>query len=655
MAKDFLENLFESIDLIVTNKLGDLSYDKTEQCTIIEVKGNKEYYVSNGAAKYVAYAQKDAEYKEGDSVYVTIPQGNYDNQKLIIGKHNNSNSTATSWISPMENFVNVTGNICSNTLSKDETGLVINSNSHQAIQLWADTSNRTYTQYDRLCLTGDFSTQFSDIIIDGSYGLLLTGTIKDTRLDKELKEIDKQIKAIYDNDEYSAEVKKEKLVELNKKAQDARDKYKINGEKEFMCFFDAKDMLGNPYDFSVPFRQEKLIEVEPTSEISNLALYFYQGLSDDKTWNPTFIDVNNELVEVDQNQKVFVENVSVNFGYSFESYKEDTAVLYTLDSQEFAEGEAANGARKLQLRWVHYDDNQTPRSIRDINDDALKHHFTKVHWYKYRIDDTKTEPDKLAGYFWEEMTEYEDKFECNIRLNLPWQEEKFKVIIQFDDKIIRSEELVFDNPNGSIQYGKIVTGLKIAFPSDDNYKGTFYIYGDDYNASFSTERTFDLIAEYETIDSTGQKIWDDTDVICWKFPADYTMLHIPEDEFEYNTSKGDVFLSANVEEVESTVVNGIKFETDRSYHQIIRKIQVNRIKDEDGKELSADSLESRTQKYRVNGMFNGGTNNTVECYVYKPEVDVISAKVDFTFGLHTTNGTKYTLAVSWVEKTNDNF
>ena len=75
MAKDLLENLFDSIDLIVTNKLGDLNYDKTEQCTIQEVKGNNEYYVSNGAAKYIAYAQNDAQYKEGDSVYVTIPQG----------------------------------------------------------------------------------------------------------------------------------------------------------------------------------------------------------------------------------------------------------------------------------------------------------------------------------------------------------------------------------------------------------------------------------------------------------------------------------------------------------------------------------------------------------------------------------------------------
>ena len=85
--KDLLENLFESMDLLISSRMKDLNYDKTELCTIEEVKGNKEYYVSNGAAKYVAYAQGDAEYKQGSSVYVTIPQGNYNNQKLIIGKY----------------------------------------------------------------------------------------------------------------------------------------------------------------------------------------------------------------------------------------------------------------------------------------------------------------------------------------------------------------------------------------------------------------------------------------------------------------------------------------------------------------------------------------------------------------------------------------
>jgi hypothetical protein len=87
MAKDLLENLFDSIDLIVNNKLMNLNYDKTERCSIETVRGNNEYYVSNGATKYVAFSQNDTKYKVGDSVYVTIPQGDYNNKKLIIGKY----------------------------------------------------------------------------------------------------------------------------------------------------------------------------------------------------------------------------------------------------------------------------------------------------------------------------------------------------------------------------------------------------------------------------------------------------------------------------------------------------------------------------------------------------------------------------------------
>ena len=85
--KDLLENLFESVDLLISSRLKGLNYDKTELCTIEEVKGNNEYYVSNGAAKYIAYAQGDATYRQGASVYVTVPQGDYNNQKLIVGKY----------------------------------------------------------------------------------------------------------------------------------------------------------------------------------------------------------------------------------------------------------------------------------------------------------------------------------------------------------------------------------------------------------------------------------------------------------------------------------------------------------------------------------------------------------------------------------------
>lgn len=287
MAKDLLENLFDSIDLIVTNKLGDLNYDKTEQCTIQEVKGNNEYYVSNGAAKYIAYAQNDAQYKEGDSVYVTIPQGNYNNQKLIIGKHTAKKSAATDWVSPMENFVNITGSI---NPSHAKAELIANNPNINYVKIWGD-SKKVWTGYDRLCITGDFSTNFAELVIDGSYGLMLTGTIEDSRLEDELAKLSSDMnKEIADLGPSATDKQKEEIfAKYRKKEQEIKDKYKsgsvpLEGNtNNFACLLDTKDMLGNPYLFDVPFRQEKLFAVEPTSKISNLALYFYQGLSSDQT------------------------------------------------------------------------------------------------------------------------------------------------------------------------------------------------------------------------------------------------------------------------------------------------------------------------------------------------------------------------------------
>jgi hypothetical protein len=70
------------------------------------------------------------------------------------------------------------------------------------------------------------------------------------------------------------------------------------------------------------------------------------------------------------------------------------------------------------LRWVHYDDNQKPHSITDLNNSILKYHYSKVRWYKYDPTDekTKTTPDELAGYFWVEMPEHEDKFNAIVNL-----------------------------------------------------------------------------------------------------------------------------------------------------------------------------------------------------------------------------------------------
>ena len=261
------------------------------------------------------------------------------------------------------------------------------------------------TGYDRLCITGDFSTNFEELVIDGSYGLMLTGTIEDSRLEDELAKLQADWNKELQNlgNDASQKQKDEINVKYRKKEQEIKDKYKntsieIDGKpKTFACLLDTKDMLGNPYLFDVPFRQEKLFAVEPTSKISNLALYFYQGLSSDQTWKPNIITANNYITTEDKNgyQKenftynentlreigfdntsvadIFVENATINFGYSYETYSDDTAVLYTLDSKSFGAEEGADTtSRELRLRWVHYDDNQKPHSITDLNNSILK-------------------------------------------------------------------------------------------------------------------------------------------------------------------------------------------------------------------------------------------------------------------------------------------
>jgi hypothetical protein len=125
------------------------------------------------------------------------------------------------------------------------------------------------------------------------------------------------------------------------------------------------------------------------------------------------------------------------------------------------------------------------------------------------------------------------------------------------------------------------------------------------------------------------------------------MIHKPEYGFEFDFDSGfeDEFLDANSQEEKTVEVSGFIFKTDREYHQIIRKIKAIEISDG----VNDDAIASRTQSYRVKGMFDGSNNNIIKCEVYKPEVEMVHDEISFTFGLHTTNGTKYTMAINWVE------
>ena len=85
--RDVAETILEAVDIVVNKRLEGVKFDATDVATIIDDKSAKigRYIVSTGSVSYVAYSN-DTTYRNGDCVYVTIPNGDYDNQKIISGK-----------------------------------------------------------------------------------------------------------------------------------------------------------------------------------------------------------------------------------------------------------------------------------------------------------------------------------------------------------------------------------------------------------------------------------------------------------------------------------------------------------------------------------------------------------------------------------------
>lgn len=690
MANDFLENLFGSIDLIVNSRLNKLNYDKTEVCTIEQVKDNGEYLVSNGSSSYDAYAQGNAEYRRGTQVHVTIPQGDYNNQKIIIGEYKKNVQSSQKWVSPMDEFVNVSGNIISDTRRQ---GLIANSeNTPYTKLIWSDTSGKSYSGYDRVCISADFinDLQEEEKVIDGSYGLILIGDLISDNADDRLKEIEDKIKELEDKRQVDIEKVsddnpfKDDEIKLINEAYDKKLSL-LNEQKmglySLCCVLSTNDMIGNPYAFSEPFNQQILFNINEKARITNLKLYFYRDLNlTTGEFEKTFIyyDENEKkFIEPGTEENIFVENFNISFGYSFNKYPGETALLYTLDRKEFLPNEVGkneNIKRTLKLRWIHHKDGEV-YSLQDLSNRVLNGHYVKVHWYRYLLSQGETIEDPLAGYFWSEFAvnktaDVNTLFEQEVVLDKTWVEENFKVIIEYDGDLIESEVLEFKNPNGTVRDGNTLTGLKIIYPDYDLYKGNFFFYNELNNeSSLSPNIPMTLIADYEVISSmTG--IWEDDDIICWKIPKDNTMIMEPQAELytlkenengeivktvtqygDYDgvgTLSDDLYISPN--ENGKITKWGKTWEVDPNYHQILRKIVV---ADENNGITEAQELESRSQRYRINNFYNNlCKNNTIYCEVIKMKTNIhYNAQVDFSFGYAKTNGTKYTLVVDWEETT----
>ena len=92
---DYANIFCDSVDTIIKKRLEGISFDKTELYTVIDTSKKNEgiYQVGNDLITFDAYSPLAVSYNKGDNVYVKIPKGDWNEQKLITGKKVDRNAT----------------------------------------------------------------------------------------------------------------------------------------------------------------------------------------------------------------------------------------------------------------------------------------------------------------------------------------------------------------------------------------------------------------------------------------------------------------------------------------------------------------------------------------------------------------------------------
>jgi hypothetical protein len=109
MAENYSENLFTAVDMIVNERLKEVSFDQTIVGKIIskeKVGDEWIYQVQSDNITFQATAfDEEKEYEEDLNVYVLIPGNDYTAEKKILGLKSAKDEYRTIYTNPLDAIV----------------------------------------------------------------------------------------------------------------------------------------------------------------------------------------------------------------------------------------------------------------------------------------------------------------------------------------------------------------------------------------------------------------------------------------------------------------------------------------------------------------------------------------------------------------------
>lgn len=598
MGLDYGEILCTAVDEIVSTRLQGLSYDITKMCTIVDdtYSYQGKYKVSDGTAKYDAFSS-DNNLKKGNTVLVTIPNGDYSMQKTIKGRVAATDTTPFKYTSPLDTMVSLKEDILDvpqggNAIK--ERGLTANGSTTSIGPIYSIKNISGLSGFTRLGISANFKSLLSGLdVAQGTYGIRLL-------IESEGLEKPGVTKPVY---------------------------YDLN--------FTSADMIGNPYQFDDYFTQEKVFDISYVEKIKGMEVYFYQN-KDFKDGNgnliPSRYTSNSNIGLTDlyaELSNLFVDNVQVYLGYDVNEFEGETLLIYSNDSMSYHYTDESR--KNMELRWVHQlEDEKHFTILSKSNFDQEKY---SIQWFRYSPGYESL--NKYAKKDWEEIpADSNNPFKCSFGPDVKKQKEQVKVIGLIKDLEQKTEAVYFSNlltfeneeyvPDSKTQDAS--TALSI-YCKDDS-EGNYFLY--DQNGKIINQglgqgyqRTWQALFKGAQITSDlGTLDW-----IRWYFPYDEEMNHSMLIMNGYFTKK--------------EVIDTKYTYKGTNYYVIERKPAETANKD------GLTYFESDEQSYSIANQWNyKNSNNTVICRVSIDGVEY-EAIEELRFGKAGSNGTSTTLLLEF--------
>ena len=495
----YYEDIFcDAVSTIVQGHLQGVSFDRTVLCKIADDTQREQgvYIVTeNNSTKFEAVSN-DTTYRKNQNVYVQIPSGDWNQQKLIVGKKVDTTIEPYTYQKPFFNLIDISKNLISGELGKDGIGLIANEittiklpteekeelawdkDPKQSILLWTynctdekravlKDSGQNLSGFSKIGIQASFKTNLNPFYIDGEntpkyvthgqYGLCLQVYTGQYKTDEQEKE-----------------------VEL------------------FHSFYlNQEDMNGSIYDFNTFFLQEKVFDIANINKITKMKLFFYQTPG-------TFMDNEGNLspstpggfLNTFIKPNLFVKDLYISLGYDSSSFTgEEKIEIFSQDSPIYST-DFDNNNKNISLRWLHKAPNGDFISITKEDDIDFE-----LRWYRYKLGaqatdeyssdnwallSTQTKDDLIiADADWLiyndsniENRKYPEFFSTWLFPNLSVSTEQIKAVIIYNNKAYTSNILKFENGNEVINIPSIeaVQALTLRY-SDKGLNGNYQLYG----------------------------------------------------------------------------------------------------------------------------------------------------------------------------------